>query len=151
MSRVSIKGKGAELFFGEEAAQDDAPFEGSSAARQTDIVPAGQTARKPARKTERKTARQMDAAGDPRVDTVARLRQALFDEHRVHNTFRYSQADLDAVRDIVYELEVRRSIKATRNDVMRVGLAWIIDDYQANGPSSVLVAVLKQEDWRRGR
>lgn len=55
------------------------------------------------------------------------------------------------MRDIVYELEVKRGVKTTRNDVMRLALAWIIDDYRVYRADSLLVAVLKEERWRPGR
>ena len=81
------------------------------------------------------------------ADDVRRLRETLGEDHPVNNTFRYSQESLDAVRDVVYELEVKRNIKTSRNDIMRLGLAWIVDDYRVNGADSLLVAVLKEERW----
>jgi len=80
---------------------------------------------------------------------VRKLREALIEDHPVNNTFRYSQESLDALRDVVYELEVKRGLKTSRNDIMRLGLAWIVDDYRANGANSLLVAVLKEERWKR--
>ncbi len=147
--RFSIKGKGAELFYGD--APDNRPTPPvPDAARQTDSVLSSKTDRQPDRKTESKTARQTDIppGGDQSGDVVRRLREILADAHPVHNTFRYSQSVLDAVRDIVYELEVKRGVKTSRNDVMRLGLSWIIDDYHSRGAGSLLVAVLKEERWK---
>lgn len=148
--RISIKGRGDELFFNNEKAASPIPApQEQEPARQTDSLVAEKTAGMPDRKTERQTARQTD---HPQpiwsADAVHAFRHGLSDEHPVHNTFRYSQQSLDAVRDIVYELEVKRGIKTSRNDVMRLGLAWIIDDYTANGADSLLVAVLKEEKWK---
>lgn len=143
--RISIRGKGNTLFFESDdaaASRPDRPM--PKTARQTDSGPARQTASKPPSKTdsqtERQTARQ--TASEASGDSVAPLREALLEPHPIHNTFRYSQSDLDALRDIVYELEVKRNLKTTRNEVMRLGLAYIMDDYGANGADSLLVRVL---------
>lgn len=147
--RFSIKGKGAELFFG-DAAENRVPPPEPDTARQTDSMLVDKTAGRKDSTTERQTARQTDAtSGDTwSPEIVGLLRQALLDPHPVHNTFRYSQGALDAVRDIVYELEVKRGIKTSRNDVMRLALSWIINDYRSRGASSLLVVVMKEERWK---
>ncbi|MBF6599633.1 MAG: hypothetical protein IVW36_03880 [Dehalococcoidia bacterium] len=152
-SRISIKGKGAELFFGGAEVLESPSSRDETSARKTDSVLAGKTDSKKASMPESKTARHTEVApGEPRSSAVLRtLREALLEEHPVNNSFRYSQESLDAVRDIAYELEVMRNLKTSRNDIMRLGLAWIIDDYRAKGADSVLVAVLKEERGRASR
>lgn len=117
------------------------------------------TDRQTARGPDRKRARQQDSKQDCKTDrqppawpeeTVRQLRDALREEHPVHNTFRYSRRDLDRLRDIVYELEVKRRLKTSRNDVMRLALVWIIDDYRERGPDSLLVAALRDDARRPG-
>lgn len=158
-SRISIKGKGAELFFGGGDVLESPSSRDETSARKTDSVLAGKTDSKKASMPESKTARLQEsktarhaevAPGEPQSSAVLRtLREALLEEHPVNNTFRYSQESLDALRDVVYELEVKRGLKTSRNDIMRLGLAWIVDDYRANGANSLLVAVLKKERWKR--
>lgn len=161
-SRISIKGKGAELFFGGgDVLESQSSSRDETSARKTDSVLAGKTDSKKASMPESKTARLQEsktarhtevAPGEPQSSAVLRtLREALLEEHPVNNSFRYSQESLDAVRDIAYELEVMRHLKTSRNDIMRLGLAWIIDDYRAKGADSVLVAVLKEERGKASR
>src|SRR3970282_794883 len=61
--------------------------------------------------------------------TRRKLRDLLEREHRTHNTYRYHDDELAAVRDIVYELEVRWARKVTRNDVMRSAVLSAIEDH----------------------
>ncbi len=154
--RFSIKGKGAELFYG--GLSQDAPLGEQTTARKKDNVPSDKPASTQARLQDSKTARVQESnipstpttpATNPPAHAVRKLREALLEDHPVNNTFRYSQESLDALRDVVYELEVRRDLKTSRNDIMRLGLAWIVDDYRANGANSLLVAVLKEERWKR--
>ena len=50
------------------------------------------------------------------------------------------------MRDIVYELEVQRGLKVSRNDVMRATLLWAIEDYNTRGEESCLLQLLKEGD-----
>lgn len=156
--RISIKGQGKALFFGEDDSNRSdqmapEPIESvASGARQTDSPLPEKTDSHLAGQTASKTARQTDNTHSvPTGDQLRRLRDVLLEDHPVHNTFRYSQDSLDAVRDIVYELEVKRGIKTSRNDVMRLGLAWLVDDYRTRREQSVLVQVLKAERWKGWR
>lgn len=157
--RISISGRGKELFFGEgtddvQTGAVDDPFSSDRKdARQIDSLLSAKTESQIVRKTDSKTARQTGGSplAGPSLDMLRRLRDVVAEQHPVHNTFRYSQQALDAVRDIVYELEVARGVKTSRNDVMRLALAWIVDDYRENGAASVLVKVLKQERWKPDR
>ena len=158
--RISIRGKGAELFFGEDSTPpSERPQAGIPVmpdARQTDSEQASKTADQQDRqaagkqdsKTDSKTARQTDGGAWP-SELIERLRDAMSQSHPVHNTFRYAQHDLDVLRDIVYELEVKRHLKTSRNDVVRLALAWILDDYREHGADSLIVTVLKEQRWGR--
>jgi hypothetical protein len=166
--RVSIKGQGADIFFGE------AGVEGADNPRQ-DMTPVPDQDRdpeqvlspplesKPAGKAAGQAASQQDSlpaskqdsqqaglaregAGHLSASTRRKLRDLLERQHRTHNTYRYHDDELAAVRDIVYELEVRRGMKVTRNDVMRAALLWTIEDYQNRGEDSCLMQLLKEGD-----
>jgi len=155
--RVSIKGQGAEIFFGEaakhrETSEDenadhqDAPIpppESKPASKTTD-QPASQQTSLPASKQDSKQATiPVEAVGALSPSTKRKLRDLLEREHRTHNTYRYHDDELAAVRDIVYELEVRRGVKVSRNDVMRAALLWAIDDYNTRGEESYLLQLLR--------
>jgi hypothetical protein len=166
--RISIRGKGAELFFGDDPTPNPErpPVRNSVVpdARQTDSMQASKTADQQDRQTadqqDRQTARKQDSKTDSKIarqtditvwalELIERLVDAMSQSHPVHNTFRYTQHDLDRLRDIIYELEVKRHIKTSRNDVMRLALAWILDDYREHGADSLIVTVLKEQRWGR--
>jgi len=170
-NRFSIKGRGADIFFGNQP--QESPGEAIEAESRLDVVPQqpGSDPANPAEDisglepgvlSDSKTARQTAILPDKQQASfpagVARwsisldqtalreLRSLLKREHRNHNTFRYSQEELEAVRDIVYEMEVRWGRKLTRNDVMRAALDLIIEDFRARQQDSFLARLLGEED-----
>jgi hypothetical protein len=58
------------------------------------------------------------------------------------NTFRYTQAELDFIRDVVYEAEVKYKTKLDKNDVARLGLEWLMVDWTAHKETSLLARIL---------
>ena len=166
-SRVSIKGRGAEIFFGEAAAErgkvldratEPSDVENTSlrdaAASSAESKPASKPAGHPDSKQDSLPASKHASTQVPkpgvfvRLDRAAkgRLRELLERDHRTHNTYRYHDEELAAVRDIVYELEVRWARKVTRNDVMRAAVLWSIEDYNERGEHSFLVQLLREGD-----
>ncbi len=163
--RVSIKGQGADIFFGQEPAEPREPERPAETPEDAgaDVASLSLPEGKPASKTSGQTSSQHDGqqasqqarlqasaapelAGSLSASTKHRLRDLLEREHRTHNTYRYHDDELAAVRDIVYELEVRRGLKVTRNDVMRAALLWTIEDYTTRGEESYLLQLLKEGD-----
>ena len=165
--RVSIKGQGADIFFGagspESSKHPDHAAEPSdvenmslrdAAASSAESKPASETAGQSDSKQDSLPASKHASTQVPepgslvRLDRSAkrRLRELLEREHRTHNTYRYHDEELAAVRDIVYELEVRRGVKVSRNDVMRAALLWAIEDYTTRGEESYLLQLLKEGD-----
>jgi hypothetical protein len=161
--RVSIKGQGADIFFGDYTGKHSDPNRSSELAGSPPAnletpkskparMPAGQAssqlesqhASQPASQGASMQAPELVGQESPAVKR--RLRNLLEREHRTHNTYRYHEDELNAVRDIVYELEVRHGAKVSRNDVMRAALLWAIDDYVERGEHSLLVQLLKGED-----
>lgn len=157
--RVSISGQGADIFFGEAGSATDAQKPSAQETRREttrtspSISHESKTDSKPARQmasqSDSKTARQLSILRDPLDEATKRqLLDLLAREHRTHNTFRYGQEELDAVRDIVYEMEVRRGVKISRNDVMRLALNYLIEDYRAQGDDSIIVRLFRKGDRR---
>jgi len=161
--RISIKGQGADIFFGEDGEPRQEPAPANQKARgESDDVP---------------TSVRLDVDTPPRQDvetspgTPARtsegpdvhehrffgglvlpggvkrkLRAVLRDERRIHTTVRFSPEEMAALRDVVYELEARRGIKVTRNEVMRIALHFFLEDYEIRKKESLLLQVLKEEE-----
>jgi hypothetical protein len=84
-------------------------------------------------------------------DQRRRLRDLVFRDHPKHGGYRFAQDELDALRDIEYELEVQRGIRATKNDIVRLSINHLIDDYRQRGDDSLLVEVLKEEGGAKQR
>ncbi len=163
MKRISIKGKGVEAWFGEGSEGAAAPptveqykVLASQNADQPASRPADQPAGKQASLPASKPAPSAFAPRPARDrlaepvpgPTPRRLRELVRHEHPVAGTFRFTPDELDAVRDVSYELEVKRGLKVTRNDIVRLGLNNVIDDYRQRGDSSLLVEVFKEEGGR---
>ena len=156
--RISIAGKGKELFFG----GDDEPRANSEtnppemAATHADTQqppnPASQQPSEPA--TMPPSAHGATRAVEPPFDDsalVRRLRDQLDEEHNLHYSYRFTREEIEALRDAVYELEAKRSLRVTRNDIVRLGLEWIINDYKTRGKDSLLVRVMGDGRWRLRR
>ena len=156
--RFSIKGKGAELFFGDEEQREPqvspnpelpevtATHAAAGPASPPAARPPGQQATLPPSAQD-----TMDAVSRPDgidASTRHRLRELLAQDHPLHYSYRFTRDEIDALRDIVYELEAKRGLRITRNDVVRLGLNWAIDDYRARGKDSLLMQVMKEERWK---
>lgn len=57
-------------------------------------------------------------------------------------THRFTLAEKKAVRDIVYTYE-GQGIKTNENEISRIGVNFLIEDYRQNGSNSVLHRVLQ--------
>ena len=58
------------------------------------------------------------------------------------NTFRYTQEELDFIRDIVYEAETKHGVKLDKNDIARLSLEWLMIDWEERKQDSLLAKVL---------
>jgi len=162
--RATVKGKGAEIFFGEEAiAGESTPHEDAESTTgpveaPTRAHPDVETPRRPdvttsssgpARATT--SARGSDEAREffERLTLPAALRRrflaAFKEEHRFHTTIRLSREDMAALRDLCYELDARMGIAVTRNDVGRLALRLLLEDYALRKRKSLLVQILDEE------
>ena len=58
-------------------------------------------------------------------------------------TYRFSPKEKAALREIIHAYE-RREIFTTENVVTRIGLNWLLTDYQEQGEGSILARVISQ-------
>jgi len=165
--RATVKGKGAEIFFGEEPiAGESTPHEDAESTTgpveaPTRAHPDVETPRRPDVTTPSSgpaqataSARGSDEAREffERLTLPAALRRRLLaafkEEHRFHTTIRLSREDMVALRDLCYELEARMGIAVTRNDVGRLALRFLLEDYALRKRRSLLVQILDEEKDR---
>jgi hypothetical protein len=65
------------------------------------------------------------------------------------NTFRYTQDELAFIRDIAYQADVKYNTKLNKNDIARIGLEWLMDDWKVNKDSSLLARILTSKQERK--
>ncbi len=195
VKRVSLKGKGAAIFFGEDLIPPEAPGPeltvnlpasapspmgttppdaagNVAAAKPPDTAPREptpvveakaleeskqvlfqaskqdylQTSNEESRQASKGIQESETLQGETAFALAAQVRAALQAQGLKANTFRYTQRELDALRDMVYELETKYGHKLDKNDLVRIGLNWLILDFQARKQASFLVRILPNQD-----
>jgi hypothetical protein len=77
---------------------------------------------------------------------VDRLRQKLqARQHLSSYTFRFRAEELEQLDHLVAELNRDRTVKLSKNDLIRVALGWLLTDYDEYGSESLVVEVTRQE------
>jgi hypothetical protein len=102
--------------------------------------------------TEVPSVEDLDVAGDAissagidpdvwtRVDTPA----------TITNSFRYTEAELSTLTDVLYEIGKQHGAKLTKQDVARLGLNVVLDEYRRRGAGSLLGELAARRRQRRG-
>ncbi len=57
-------------------------------------------------------------------------------------TFRFTETEKEALADIEYSYK-RQGIRTSGNEITRIGLNFLIEDYHRNGENSILAKILK--------
>ena len=164
--RVSIKGKGEDIFFGDnpdrQGPAEDNQADALARANPDTVAPRRQDTAEP--ESERASHR----VGEPRRTNTAapagdetleffeglvlpgglkrRLGKVLDEDHRFHTSVRLSREDTDALRDLMYELDAKIGVRVPRSEVFRVALRLLIEDYAIRKKESLLVQILLGEE-----
>lgn len=164
--RVSIKGKGEDIFFGDNADRqgptDDNQADALARASHDTVAPRRQDT------GERESERASQRAGEPRRTNATapagdetleffeglvlpgalkrRLGKVLDEEHRFHTSVRLSREDTDSLRDLMYELDAKIGVRVPRSEVFRLALRLLIEDYAVRKKKSLLVQILLGEE-----
>ena len=56
----------------------------------------------------------------------------------IPNTFRYTEDELTALTDALYQISKEQKARITKQDVARLGLNFVLDDYRRRGRESLL-------------
>src|SRR5262249_10150860 len=56
----------------------------------------------------------------------------------ITNSFRYTDAELSALTDVLYQIGKQQGARLTKQDVARLGLNVVLDDYWRRGSASML-------------
>ena len=161
--RVSIRGKGASIFFGEEDAAEHRPEQTTGAPEDAlaRSIPGAEASRHHGAPAPRSEPANEPTRGPGREDVDApaffdslvlpmslrrKLRAMSREQHPYHTSVRLTEEEMTTLRDLCYELEVKIGIVVKRNDVTRVALQFLLEDYALRKEKSLLVQVLKEED-----
>ena len=56
----------------------------------------------------------------------------------ITNSFRYTDAELSALTDVLYQIGKQQGAKLSKQEVARLGLNVVLDDYRRRGSGSLL-------------
>lgn len=174
--RVSLKGKGADIFFGDYAPSgnekpeevatgtvlSDTEREATPAPPEQESLHASKNASKQASKkasklastkSERRVAPsdgaiREDAAvygsvpdageADSDLTVTPSVWASIETPATITSSFRYTDDELSELADVVYEISKHQKARLTKQDVARLGLNLVLDDYRRRGASSLL-------------
>ena len=151
--RASVKGMGADIFFGGEPAPaaldelDDEsersvtePDQPSTPAPIRELHPAEalQPARPRASQLASEQASTLATVSDETIDTI---RRAVKVAGKEVSFVRLTAEEKAQLTDIVYTYK-RQGKKTTENEINRIAVNYMIADYKANGERSVLARVI---------
>src|SRR3712207_4483697 len=182
--RVSIKGRGADLFFGDyepetvvssptvsspadavdpgpaepipETPDRDDPSAAAppppSASTQTSDTHARMHARKQESKKARMHALNDGVGAEPTMPTglPAEVWDLVAEQATITNAFRYTDQDLTTLADVLYDITKRHRVKISKQDVARLGLNAVLQDYQRRGDASLLGELARRKKRPRG-
>lgn len=75
-------------------------------------------------------------------DTMARIRRAVKELGKEAATHRFTPQEKAAVGEIVFTYR-QRGIRTSENEVTRIALNYLVEDYRAQGEQSILSQILK--------
>jgi hypothetical protein len=75
------------------------------------------------------------------TDQIENLRRAVKQPGKDHSTYRLTVEEKQELARIVYSYG-ERGIKTTFNEITRVGLNWLLEDFRARSDDSILARVL---------
>lgn len=135
--RVSLQGKGVELFFGGDsrpapAAEQppaDVPEARPSSSRSRTASAAASTRARTHSRADAPSAGENDAMLFALVEDRQRL---------ASSTFRFQPEELEQLDLAVEKVGRGRARRLSKNDVVRLGLRWLLRDYEANRERSLL-------------
>lgn len=164
-NRISLKGRGADIFFGPSAEIPHPAEAPPSVAEPMPSVATMPTSSRPENhpeqsapaeslqvteqvrkqaslQTSKLASKQGGSNAQVEKSLEKKLAAVLTTDARKANTFRYTQEELDAIRDTVYRLETVYGRKIDKNDVVRIALNWLISDFEDYQEASLLVRIL---------
>ena len=156
--RVSIKGRGSDLFFGDGVAALSesvmpnpeplaAPQDEQKARKQASLQASDNASKLASNITSRQSGQSASRATqvtttNPAVEvSLASLWDGMSSRATIANTFRFTEEELARLEDVIYALTKSQRSKFSRQDVIRLGLNLALWDYETRGDASLLAQV----------
>ena len=135
------KGQGMNAFF---SAPSPTPSKQTKEARKVEKGQAPKRAR-----TYKRTKPSTPASTPTRTDaqvharTIEQLKRAILNKKHLSSfTFRFKAEELEALDQVTETINEKIEPKISKNDVIRLSLKWLLEDYEQNKQASVLARVL---------
>ena len=164
VKRVSMKGKGADIFFGGDTALSraevspaDVPPTGAVPQPQLVNIPDEQPSMQERKHASMQERKQLATPVDQPASTLLppEILESIWQDisHRatITNAFRYTDRELSQLTDAIYEISKRHEVKLTKQDIARLGLNAVLWDYRARGDASLLGALALRRKTRQGK
>lgn len=112
-------------------------------------TPKTQEEKKPEESVKARTDANAHARTHTRMDVSTKsdlaesLHRKLQQKHHLSSyTFRYRLEELEALRKLDEKFEKSHPNKMSKNDLVRIGVNWLLEDYEQNGEKSILARIL---------
>jgi hypothetical protein len=171
--RVSLKGKGAEIFFGDNPAtpQADAPAPAApsglpdvtstasddhspSSVRTARLQASKQASKRASQPADKNASTQERKPDGDAVVALADILPAIFEQvagrATISATFRYTDSELTRLTDALYDVTKRHRVKLTKQDVARLGLNAVLWDHETRRNQSLLTQLALRKKHEPG-
>lgn len=104
--------------------------------------PAPEQPGKPARSHDAATPRAHDTV-TPSEEVIETIRKAVKQLGKEDATYRFTDVEKKALADVVYTYS-RAGVRTSQNEITRIGINYVMEDYRSAGKYSVLARVLER-------
>ena len=73
---------------------------------------------------------------------LRQLRQAVHRLGKEAATYRFTREEKDGLAEVIYQ-QSKAGIKACENEIVRIGVNWLLQDYRAKGEKSLVALTLR--------
>ena len=139
--------KGESMFFSDKPQEAPKPEPAAEPPATTPASPVpssppAQVVNKPARQPKSKsTSQPASTLASYQQELIETIRRTVKNGGRIVSFVRLTQQEKDQLADIVYTYK-RRGKKTTENEINRIAINYLLEDYQRNGEESLLAQVI---------
>ncbi len=133
---------GASAFFQPQAPEPKKPAIAPPSSQSPSPQP-GRAASQPTRQQTKKGPSQIASTlASYQQELIETIRRTVKKGGRIVSFVRLTQTEKDQLADIVYTYK-RRGMKTTENEINRIAINFLLEDYKRNGEESMLVKVIE--------